>query len=406
MEILLLAIYFSFVWLIFFKFKWLPWNIITQVISFTIPIIGMAVLILLLNIFAPSTADVRVIKYVVQIVPQVKGRVIEVPVEGNHHYKKGDVLFRIDPTPYLNEVQVLEAKLSAEEARLNDARSKLVEAFAGGRELAEQLKGAAGNVDKIKAKINLAKRRVEQNQELVSYGAGDKFSLEQAESTIKELQAELSTFQALENQILQKLSARQGGELASIKAARAQEAVAKGQVEAAKAQLAGAQWELNQTTIYAPANGYVINLQLRPGAMTTAFPISPAMSFVEDQYRVIALFHQNELHQVEPGNEAEISLATLPGKIIKAEVESIVWAQGQGQLPVTGSIPQTGLQPALPGRFAVNLKVMENQSELFLAAGAIGDGAIYTNRLGAIHLVRKVIVRVGAYLNFIIPKLH
>ena len=35
MEILLLAIYSVFVWLIFFKFKWLPWNIVSQVISFT-----------------------------------------------------------------------------------------------------------------------------------------------------------------------------------------------------------------------------------------------------------------------------------------------------------------------------------------------------------------------------------
>jgi len=61
MEILLLAIYSFFVWLIFFKFKWLPWTFITQVIVVTIPIVALTVLILLLNVVAPSSHDVRVI---------------------------------------------------------------------------------------------------------------------------------------------------------------------------------------------------------------------------------------------------------------------------------------------------------------------------------------------------------
>src|SRR5262245_17874994 len=99
MEALLLAIYSFFVWLIFFKFKWLPWNKVSQVTVVVIPIVALTTLILLLNVWAPSSADVRVIKYVVQVVPQVRGRVVEVPVEPNSPVKKGAVLFRIDPTP-------------------------------------------------------------------------------------------------------------------------------------------------------------------------------------------------------------------------------------------------------------------------------------------------------------------
>src|SRR6188472_782943 len=100
MEILLLLIYSFFVWLIFFKFKWLPWNFISQVIVITIPIVGIAALILLLNIVAPSSHDVRVINYVVPINPPVRGLVIEVPITPNRPIKKGDVLFKIDPVPY------------------------------------------------------------------------------------------------------------------------------------------------------------------------------------------------------------------------------------------------------------------------------------------------------------------
>ena len=46
MEIILLGIYSFFVWLIFFKKKWLPWNITSQVIVVTIPIIALAMIIL------------------------------------------------------------------------------------------------------------------------------------------------------------------------------------------------------------------------------------------------------------------------------------------------------------------------------------------------------------------------
>ena len=80
MEALLLGIYSFFVWLIFFKFKWLPWNNAWMVTVITIPIVGLTALILTLNVVAPSSADVRVIKSVVQIVPQVRGQVIEVAV--------------------------------------------------------------------------------------------------------------------------------------------------------------------------------------------------------------------------------------------------------------------------------------------------------------------------------------
>src|SRR5205085_9450734 len=105
MEILLLGIYSFFVWLIFIKLKWLPWNTGTQVTVVIIPVVGLAALILLLNIFAPSSADVRVYKYTIPIVSQVRGRVVEVPVEeGNRLVRKGDVLFRIDPPPYQLEV--------------------------------------------------------------------------------------------------------------------------------------------------------------------------------------------------------------------------------------------------------------------------------------------------------------
>src|SRR6186713_2574481 len=123
MEIILLGIYSFFVWLIFFKFKWLPWNIVSQVIVITLPIIGIAALILILNIVAPSSHDVRVINYVVAVNPRVNGLVVEVPIEPNRPIRKGDVLFRIDPRPYEIEIDGLKAQLQQLDVQLVTANA-------------------------------------------------------------------------------------------------------------------------------------------------------------------------------------------------------------------------------------------------------------------------------------------
>src|SRR4029450_12255984 len=146
--------------------------------------------VLCLNVSAPSTAVVRVIKYVVNVVPQVRGRVIEVPVEPNRLVKKGDVLFRIDPTPYELTVRSLEAQLA--------------NVSASSRELDEQLSGAVGKVaearsaiqqsdakiPEVQSRLDLARLRVRQNRELVATGAGDRFALERAETDVQGLEAQ------------------------------------------------------------------------------------------------------------------------------------------------------------------------------------------------------------------------
>jgi multidrug resistance efflux pump len=375
MEALILAVYSFFVWLIFIKFKWLPWNTVSQVTVVIIPIVAITALILFLNVYAPSSSDVRVIKYVVQIVPQVRGQVIEVPIEGNSPVKKGDVLFKIDPTPYQIAVDTLSASLAATEGSV--------------KQLNEQLRAAQGKTETVRAQLELGRMRVTQNRDLVSNGAGDRFTLEQAESNVKQLQSELNANVAAEAQIRARLGATVGDDQA--------------EVAQIKSQLANARWELSQTVFTAPADGTVINLQLRPGQMATALGMLPVMTFVEDDYQVLAMFGQNELHQVQPGDEAEITLDTYPGRIIKAKVDSIIWAQSGGQMDASGNLPRTGFIPPA-GRFPVKLVVEEHDKALFLAAGAAGSAAIYTPHLTLVHILRKVLIRVESYLDYVIIK--
>jgi multidrug resistance efflux pump len=135
-------------------------------------------------------------------------------------------------------------------------------------------------------------------------------------------------------------------------------------------------------------------------------PFNAVMTLVESEGQVVALFNQNELHQVAPGNEAEFTLYTDPGRIIKGKVDSVIWAQGQGQLPPSGTLPMIGVLTQPPGRFAVKFDIADKDKEVFMAAGAAGNAAIYTERLAAIHIIRKVVLRVGSYINYLILKLH
>ncbi|AXK71792.1 HlyD family secretion protein [Lysobacter sp. TY2-98] len=404
MEVILLLIYSFFVWLVFFKFKWLPWNFVSQVIVVTIPIIGLTLLILFLNIVAPSSSDVRVMNYVVQVIPRAMGKVTSVPVQPNRPVKKGDVLFTIDSTPYQQDLAALEAKEPELVAKLSSAQ-------AYSRELRAELESAQSTRSSLAAKLDLARKRVGQTHDLATTGAGTHFDYEQAQTDAKALQADLLMNDANVAQVQQKLSATtHKGELSEVAQARAA-------LEQLRAQIVHARWMLDQTTVYAPADGAVINLQLREGSYASNLPLVPVMSFVENEQWVIAMYSQNELRYVKPGDEAEITLKTFPNRIIKCKVDSIVWASGTGQLPLGGVLPPTAQAPlpgqtaqmtgaAGPARYAVRLIPVGRDTHTFLPMGAAGQGAIYTDHIELIQVVRRIILRVSTKLDWLVLKLH
>jgi hypothetical protein len=95
-----------------------------------------------------------------------------------------------------------------------------------------------------------------------------------------------------------------------------------------------------------------------------------------------------------------------PGRIIKCTVDSIMWATAQGQLPIGGASTSAGVAPIPPNALAVRLLVDAKDKDLFLASGAHGAGAIYTDEGHMIHIIRKVVIRVGSKLDWLILKLH
>ena len=393
MELILLGIYSYIIYLIFFKFKWLPWNFVSQVIVVTIPIVGLTLLILVLNIAAPSSADVRVVNYVTAVNSRIQGMVVDVPITPNQHIKKGQVLFRLDPRPI--EIEILSAK-----AEIEALEAQLLSAGASTTGFGEQVRNARGARDAISAQLRLAQERENQTRELAATGAGSQYDYQQAQANVRNLQGQLDAAIATERSASAKVGAR------NTKGDQDVVADVKAQIERAKAQLADAEWRLEQTVYRAPSNGTVVALSLRPGAMAVPLPITPAMTFVEDEQWVMAIFRQNEVRKIKPGQEAEIALKMYPGRIIKCKVDSIMWATAQGQLPIGFASNMAGVAPVPPNSLAVRLLKDRKDVDLFMASGAGGMGAVYTDSGEPIHILRKILIRVSAKLDWLILKLH
>jgi multidrug resistance efflux pump len=290
--------------------------------------------------------------------------------------------------------------VSNHQAQIGQLRVQLVTAQATSRNLEEQLKGSTGQKEAIESKLKLSRMRMQQFKDLADSGAGNKFDYEQAQADVQNLEGQLASTLATEAQAREKLGARtpegEQDEIANVRA----------QIAAAEAQLANAQWELSQTTYRAPASGTVVALTLRPGAMAVTLPFTPAMNFIEDEQWILAIYRQNEVRKIKPGQEAEVAFKMYPGRIVKCKVDSIMWATAQGQLPIGNAIPAGGVAPVPPNCLAVRLLPDARDKDIFLAAGAQGAGAVFTDSGHPIHIIRKVIVRVGAKLDWLILKLH
>ncbi|NHQ88432.1 HlyD family secretion protein [Iodobacter sp. HSC-16F04] len=371
------------VWLFCIKLKIIPWNIKTQVGAVTGALALAATIIFTINVVTPSSSDVRVINHVVEVIPRVQGTVTRVAVEGNQLIKKGEVLLEIDNTPYRLKVKELEAKLA--------------DATATSKTLWQDLDSAKSNLIAAQAHLDLMSKRLGESRELAKHGAGPQFDVESFTTEVKKAESAVANAKAGEAKIQTRLEGVVGPDLAS--------------VAQIKAQLEAARYDLQSTVVRAPADGYAVNVSVRPGNYLVSMPFKPALSFVEHEQRILAFFEQNELRYVNPGDKAEIAFKSLPGDVVHARVDSIVWANGQGQLVQGGVVPNTPaeyLSAPLPQKYAVKLTIepREGDENLFIPMGARGGAAIYTDKLAALHLLRMVMIRAQSKVNYLVLKLH
>ncbi len=382
MEILLIAIYTSFCWAIFKIFK-LPLN------KWTIPtaILGGGVMIgamlLVMNYNHPYSTLVREYYATTPMVPEVSGQVISVEVEADKPLKAGDVIFRIDPGPYQAEVLQREAELLSAMQKVGSTTASLETAQA-------QVRQAIADRDRIGANY---RRMVEAMQKAGPNSAP--FSAAQVETGKEQLAAAEAALQAAQSkrtEVEEQLKGAAGVEHPLVAQARAA--------------LQLSQWKLDSTVVRAPTDGYVTQLILRPGMMAVQMPLRPVAIFVHaNSTAVVAAFWQNSLQRIKPGDEAEIIYRAVPGKIFKARVKKVLPTLAQGQLQASGTVLSVESVPNA-GKVPVVLEIEEDLSAYNLPSGVIGNAAIYTEHAHHVALLRKILLRMVSWQNYIFGELH
>ena len=259
----------------------------------------------------PYTSDASVRAFVVRIVPEVSGKVIEVAVHDNQTVRTGDLLYRIDPTPFRIAVERAEAKLAAagqavgaSTAAVDEAQAQLVQELAQRDNVREQASRAF---------------------ELVRTGVYATSKGDQARSELGTAEAQVQRAQASLEQARQALGP-QGAD--------------NPQIRDALAALEQARLDLTRTTLLAPGDGVVSNLQLNIGQFAAAG--QPALTFLDSRLVWLnAFMRENSLEYVSPGTRAEVVLDVLPGRVLPARVESLGWGVGEGDVDPTTGLPKT-----------------------------------------------------------------
>ena len=417
-------------WLLFKKFKLIPVNTYTVCTAILVGAVILLLLYVMLSVFHPVSHDGRMYAPVVQIVPQVRGVVVEVPVEANQPLKKGDVLFRIDPQPFQIEVDRLRAALAAKnskfaqlaeqlaaaEAATKQARANLlVSESADDRQLRESYERAKSQVLQVGERLEQAKAQYERAKDLLGRGAGSQSDYDRTEARYQSLQQEQSQAQTDERLAAEKLT----GGSASLEATRQALAQAEAaerkvrtefnaqvdgqnpEVRETMALLDKARWDLDQTVVRAPTDGYVPQKLLRPGMMAVPFPVKPLMMFVVDERpTLVATFPQKVISDLKPGMPGEVVFKEYPGRSFKVKVRRVMTAIREGEMDATGQIAA-----ATPEDHHGNVPVVfdydEDVSGLNLPVGAQGSIAVYTDRVHALSILRKIVLRIKSWENFV-----
>lgn len=332
MELLLILIYVSFCYGVFKIFR-IPVNQWTLATALLGGIIGITMLLLTMNYNHPFTKTARIYYAVTPIITEIKGRVIEVPVEPNAPLKEGDILFQIDPTVY--EAAVEGAEAAVREALADRDRTKQAyERFMRGN--------MAGGRNAPFSELEVENRR--------------------------------GTYMA-----------------------------AEAALENAQAQLETAKYDLERTTVRAPGEGFVTQVTLRPGMYVVPMPLRPVMVFVnrgKNDHALIAAFRQNALQRVNEGDDAEIAFDAVPGRVFKGKVRLVPDVIAAGQWQATGSLQDFG-EPLPGGRIPASIEITDDISEYQIPLGSAAKVAILTPHIHHLALIRRVLLRMMSWENFI-----
>ncbi|HKM98546.1 MAG TPA: HlyD family secretion protein [Buttiauxella sp.] len=374
MDLLIILTYVAFAWSIFkiFKIPVNKWTVPTAALG---GVFLIGALILLMNYNHPYTYLAQKAVISIPITPQVTGIVSEVTDKQNTVIKKGEVLFKLDPTRYQTRVDRLQADLTTE---IHSTES-----------LKSQLDAAVANTTRVSAE------RDRLFKDYQRYLQGSKARVNPfSESDIDNARQNYLAQDALvkgsiaeQAQIKNQLESMVNGE--------------QSQIVSLRAQLAEAKYNLDQTVIRAPSDGYVTQVLIRPGTYAAALPLRPVMVFIPKQKRqIVAQFRQNSLLRLKAGDEAEVVFNALPGQVYTGKLTSVLPVVPGGSYQAQGALQSLTLTPGSDGVIAV-IELDPNAEVDALPDGIFAQVAVYSDHFTHVSVMRKVLLRMTSWMHYL-----
>jgi multidrug resistance efflux pump len=368
--LIIAILYIGIAWLVFFRFKLLPWNWPWRIVTALLGCVILAVFIALLNTLTPS-GRIAVVGRVVEVTPNVAGTVTSMTVEPNKLVRAGTILFQIDPAPYDAAVKQLRAAVA-------EARQKV-------EQLKAQVDLAVADVKGVGSQMDYAEKRRDDVERLAKTGATTQFALQDAVTKVDVLTAQSQAASAREINARLALGSEIGGENTA--------------VAQLNAQLENAQWELEQTTVRAAGDGYVSALTLAVGAR--AVPLRGTLSFIlANEITIIGVFDQNGFKNIKPGASVKLVFASRPGKVYYSKIADVLRGIGQGQVAVSGTLARAetvGTSTTYPAE--INLPKGIDPDMLRL--GMVGTATVISDKAGPIGLLATILLWVKAYAAYL-----
>ncbi len=371
MELLITIAYIFLIRLIFFDYKLIRYTLFWKFVTFGLWVAAAMTEIVFLGQYAPYSKAMFVQSYVVQMAPEFGGLVNEVYVKHNETVKKGQPLFQMDPTNWQAKVDLYTAKLAAADTDVAELNQQLVEARAA--------------VERARANLKVSQLKYDEIAEAAESNAVSRLRMEENENDVQVKKAELEVA----------LAAQKAAEIALDSEVGDQHTA----VAEVLAELEQARYNLEHTTIVAPSDGYVANLQLYPGAFIRIK--QPVMAFVNtEEYWLVATVLQRGVQRIREGDKAQVAFEMYPGKLFDATVDNVVWAAGNTQGIPSGTLPHVE-QIRSAEQFMVRLNIKEDPDHP-LRFGASGLVAMYSSDAADfLVFLRQIEIQSESFLNYL-----
>ncbi len=167
-----------------------------------------------------------------------------------------------------------------------------------------------------------------------------------------------------------------------------------------------ARFNLEHTSVKAPASGYVTQVTLRPGTMAVNFPFAPAMVFVSNEnHFLVGWYRQNSALRLQPGFEAEVAFDAVPGIVFTGEVHQVQGVIAEGQV-APGAALISGQSSRVPGRIPVIIKITDPRYAQYksqIPGGAYAQTAVYSDQFHHVAIMRRILLRMSSWMNYLFP---